>query len=446
MRLDIYNDSDKVGVLEQTATNRFVFTYLPGVRPGLAVSLLMPVRLESWVHHELHPVFQVSLPEGALRQTLTRMFSKRFDRFGEIELLSVVGAGLIGRLKALPEGTAPPGDPPADNFDQLLACSREDLLSRYFGERVRFSGVSGGFPKFLSKSPIAETSKASLVFDRWIIKIDTDDAPCLSLNEYFGLQVARRAGLAVPDFVLSEDCTHLAIKRFDQNERGWRGFEDMCAMLGLSAAEKFSGSVEKVIRTITDHCAPANQVRRARDQFFAQYMLCSVIRNGDAHLKNFGLLYDRPDEVEMAPVYDMLSMAIYAPHAQNGDADDTMALSFNGTKRWLTAKAVEELADRCMLSKARKTGIIQASIKAILATARELQRKIGERPAQFAAAGCRMLELWSHGAQVLDERAGAQLRDRHTACLGLVSGQVFPPGRVRPVASRAGYIVLPAAD
>ena len=47
----------------------------------------------------------------------------------------------------------------------------------------------------------------------------------------------------------------------------------------------------------------------SQDAFFAQYLLASVIRNGDSHLDNFGLLYKACHPAGIVPVYDMLSMA-----------------------------------------------------------------------------------------------------------------------------------------
>ncbi len=82
-------------------------------------------------------------------------------------------------------------------------------------------------------------------------------------------------------------------------------------MLALNAGEKFSGSVEKIIKKITEFC-PLDQRRAAIDQFYAQYLVCMAIRNGDAHLKNFGLVYSSTHDVHLSPVFDMLSMSVHA--------------------------------------------------------------------------------------------------------------------------------------
>ncbi|MGO9444756.1 MAG: HipA N-terminal domain-containing protein [Thiobacillaceae bacterium] len=51
-----------------------VFTYLPNTPADHFVSLTMPVRSQSYVWLELHPVFQMNLPEGYLKDAIRRRF------------------------------------------------------------------------------------------------------------------------------------------------------------------------------------------------------------------------------------------------------------------------------------------------------------------------------------------------------------------------------------
>lgn len=248
MKLDVYVNHDLIGTLEQVEVNRYVFSYQAGVASSQMVSLLMPVRTESWVHSALHPVFQVSLPEGMLKQLLTKKFAKHFDYFGDMELLSVVGSHLVGRIKLAPHGSALSAQSPCEDLQSLLKSSSKEIVARFLEEHAAFSGVSGGFPKFLAKSPHIDTPthrKSTLIFDHWIIKSNDDDHPHLILNEYFGLSVAKQMGLPVPEFQLSQDANRLAIRRFDVLEPGVNlAFEDMCAMLALNAGDKFSGQCD----------------------------------------------------------------------------------------------------------------------------------------------------------------------------------------------------------
>lgn len=412
MKLDVYVNHALVGTLEQVEVNRFVFSYHAGVAPSQMVSLLMPVRTEIWTHAALHPVFQVSLPEGALRQLLTKKFAKHFDYFGDMELLSVVGAHLVGRIQLAPHGSALSAESPCEDLQRLLQSSSKEIVARFLEEHADTSGVSGGFPKFLAKSPLADTPgqrKSTLVFDHWIIKSNDDDHLHLILNEYFGLSVAKKMGLPVPEFQLSQDANRLAIRRFDVLEAGANlAFEDMCAMLALNAGDKFSGSVEKIIKKITEFC-PIEQRSAALEQFYAHYVTCMAIRNGDAHLKNFGFIYARAQDVRLSPVFDMLSMSVYAPRAQDGDALDAPALSFGGVKRWFVPNNLRELADRCNVSPKFQAATSVGLVDALLSVGQEVVAQTAVHRS-FTPTAQRMLELWSYGCQIHSADASQQLK------------------------------------
>lgn len=399
MLLDIYVQGHHVGVLEQAGLSDYVFTYLPDTPPTLAVSLLMPVRTRSWVHSMLHPVFQISLPEGALRQSLENHFAKKFNHFGDMELLAVVGENLVGQVQAVPHGQPLAGLTPHESLTRLLQAPTDDLVRYYMGDRLSESGVSGGFPKFLANSPVAtEGDRLTLIVDRWVVKLNDDDHPHLAQLEYFCMCVAREMGLRTPEFLLSQDTQHLLVRRFDVAENGSRlGFEDMCALAGLPARDKFSGSVERIAKIIQQHCT-SGQARASLDEFYAQYLLASVIRNGDAHLKNFGLLYAPGGQPRLAPVYDMVSMAVYAPRTNSGDADDTMALTLGGTKRFLTAKTLPQLARVCRVTEQRHNYWCAKLLAAMQKVRKDVEAL--DSGAAFTEQARRMLDLWGHGVAV----------------------------------------------
>ncbi|NYT61919.1 type II toxin-antitoxin system HipA family toxin [Alcaligenaceae bacterium] len=426
MKLDVFVLDRLVGVLEQTEINKYVFTYLPGTNPEDCVSLLMPVRTESWVSFGgLHPVFQVSLPEGVLRSILQAKYAKFFDRFGDIELLSTIGSHLIGRLKVVPHGQRPKPDSPSDGLENLLAIDSEGLLEHFFDVRAQYSGVSGAFPKALSKSPVGglteQADRPALVFDRWIVKTNSDLTPDLALNEYFGMKLAQNVGLETPEYLLSDDAQRLLIKRFDIDEQGLHiGFEDMCALFGYPASEKFTGSVERIIKTINEMCMP-REAAHARDAFYLQYLTCMTMRNGDAHLKNFGLIYDRPGNARLSPVYDMVTMCAYAPRTPDGyDALDMPALTLGGVRRWPTDKTVKTLANRCLISVARQKQLIQQMIDGFIVTSKEIPQYIDDKRSESSAIGKRLLELWSCGIRLYDVPAADHILELSN---GIVIGE-----------------------
>lgn len=68
---------------------------------------------------------------------------------------------------------------------------------------------------------------------------------------------------------------------------------------------------EKLAERIQNYVSPQNRIP-AMSQYFGAVVLACVIKNGDAHLKNFGVLYNEyGGDVRLAPVYDMLCTKLY---------------------------------------------------------------------------------------------------------------------------------------
>ncbi|MFC4277979.1 type II toxin-antitoxin system HipA family toxin [Achromobacter aloeverae] len=435
MKLDVYVQHRLAGTLDQTGIGRFVFTYLPDTPRELAVSLLMPVRPESWISPILHPVFQVSLPEGALRQIIERIFAKKFERFGDMELLAVSGENLVGQVQVVPHGETPANRSTGDTLVHLLSVDVKVLVDHYLGESAHESGVSGGLPKFLARSPIeAEGGRATLPLDKWIVKLNDPDHPYIVLLEHFGQMAAREMGLPSAETQLAGDYSRLLVKRFDVDETGTQlGFEDMCALLALPSRDKFSGSVERIVKTIRAYC-PGISGQRNVDLFYGQYLLAAAIRNGDAHLKNFGLVYYPGRTPKLAPVYDMLTMAVYAPRDETGEAQDGMALTLGGTKRWPAQREFDLLAQACNIGAARRRHWLHLLGKALLSTADQVIEFQRQHPGHgFIAQGARMLELWSLGVRPLDSECADLLLQKSAALYA--DGQSGPDASP-PVARR----------
>ncbi|RYG93505.1 MAG: type II toxin-antitoxin system HipA family toxin, partial [Alphaproteobacteria bacterium] len=76
-----------------------VFSYNEKVAPEHAVSLTMPVRLESYNwKYGVHPLFEMHIPEGYLKDELVRRFSKSVRGFDDFTLLGIVGPHQLGRI------------------------------------------------------------------------------------------------------------------------------------------------------------------------------------------------------------------------------------------------------------------------------------------------------------------------------------------------------------
>ena len=110
MKLHVYVHNQPVATLESIDGFRHVMTYHPDIAPEQFVSLLMPVRTESYVYPELHPLFRMNLPEGFLLSVLQEQLGPHVGA-SPLNLLSVVGRNAIGRVKVATPGSDPTQPP-----------------------------------------------------------------------------------------------------------------------------------------------------------------------------------------------------------------------------------------------------------------------------------------------------------------------------------------------
>lgn len=387
MKLLAYVGAVQVGVLSHSDEG-YAFTYFENVPPALAVSLRMPTTQRSWQSRELFPAFQVSMPEGWLLRQVEDALVAACGKATPMKILEAVGSNMVGDLAFFAEASA--SRCPANVWEHDAARPDREGFSRF----TQWPGISGGFPKAL-RSRIDGNGL-------WILKSDDEDHPGLSLIEYFCMRVSRAAGLPTPEVRLSEDCKSLWIKRFDVTPSGERlAFEDMCSLLGLPASGKYDGSVERVVHAIKDVVAPRD-VRHACETFYARYLLAAAIRNGDAHLKNFGILFSRGEAPILAPVFDMLTMAAYAPRRNDGDAHDGMALTLRGSRRWPSLDDLFALARLCDVSvecQREWSRRVSRAVKEVQKYADKMACGVRDRTIRHRLA--RMLELWRIGADSL---------------------------------------------
>ncbi len=122
---------------------------------------------------------------------------------------------------------------------------------------------------------------------------EPNEYPQLAANEYFCLTAARKCGLEVPPYRLAEDGMALVIDRFDLRMDGtYRGFEDFCALNARRTEEKYRGSYETSVMKRFAQFANSTHVNEDMEKLFTLIALNCALRNGDAHLKNFGIVYD----------------------------------------------------------------------------------------------------------------------------------------------------------
>jgi serine/threonine-protein kinase HipA len=124
-------------------------------------------------------------------------------------------------------------------------------------------------------------------------------------------------------------------------------------------------------------------------------VLNTAVRNGDAHLKNFAVLYDDPQgTLELAPMYDVVTTSAYLPQ-------DQMALTLDGRPNWPNREMLRNLGrTRTNLSESQIGVVLQRTLDAISDTARQMAQYAKDRP-EFEETFRRMKSSWDDGARSL---------------------------------------------
>src|SRR5262249_14063622 len=215
---------------------------------------------------------------------------------------------------------------PQDLQELLSYRGTADLFAHLLERYATYSGISGVQPKVLIRDDAAPAKLFHRGATHIVKAFDPREYPELAANELICTSGAAAAGIATPRLELSSNRQLLIAERFDRtDEGGYLGIEDFCVLDGRRAHGRYDGSYEHIARRISAFVSNTALVR-AREQYARMIAYCCAIENGDAHLKNFAVLYEHPEsEVRLAPAYDIVSTTPYMPR-------DTLALTLAGTK------------------------------------------------------------------------------------------------------------------
>lgn len=350
-------------LLHDRATHTFRFERHPGSGPAERVSLATALDGAEDLYQTIPPALAQNLPEGALRTLLLRMYTKtRPSALGEtthpgeedLFLLGLVGQNLVGRLRCQHAGADHFAQNPASiPMDTLLTAPAETLMREVLEKYAPYSGISGIQPKAL-----VPASRMTIPVGDVIVKTEGPEYPGLAINEYLCLTVARRAGLATVEAQLSTDGRSLIIQRFDRNAVDTLGFEDACTLFGLLPHGKYTGDYMTMIRGLSGFVASAERHAALRT-LFRSVAFSLLIGNGDAHLKNFGVLYTDPSApVALAPLFDVVNTTVYLNH-------DLPALSLGGAKAWPGRADLLRMGLSLSLTRSEAQAILEETAEAI---------------------------------------------------------------------------------
>lgn len=208
----------------------------------------------------------------------------------------------------------------------------------------------------------------------WIIKTPSTVHKGVPVNEYTCMKLAEVAGADIPEIRLIElkeleglpsirlpdEQYAYGIKRFDRSDKGRIHSEDFAQVFGLYPSDKYQRVNYEQLASVLYQSSS----ERLKDiQQMARRLLINILLgNGDAHLKNWTLIYSDAFSPRLSPLYDVV---FTSPYIKN----DSLALNMVGTKQW------SEVSMRHFEVWAEKAAVPWVAIKPHLMDVMELARQ-----------------------------------------------------------------------
>jgi serine/threonine-protein kinase HipA len=332
----------RAGTLHQRGDHtRFVFSdaYLDDpARPVLGLVFEEDAQATFARALRLPPWFSNLLPEGVLRRWIADDRGVSPDR--EMELLAQVGHDLPGAVRVIPD--------PDEHDDQKWPVSVRGAPIGDGGSQWRFSLAGVG----LKFSMLAREDRLTLPAygqgGDWIVKLPDAHYANVPRNEYAMMTFAKACGIDVPDVQLvhrdqisglsaalwpdGEEWAY-AVRRFDRMDgRAPVHIEDLAQVRDFYPEQKYLGSYETVAALLF-------RSRHLGDlrEFARRLAFCVLIGNGDAHLKNWSLIYRDPQSASLSPAYDLVCTGVY--HARFASGPQELGLRWRRSHRMNTVTA-----------------------------------------------------------------------------------------------------------
>lgn len=217
-----------------------------------------------------------------------------------------------------------------------LSLSEVSIKGQEMAGKLSISGVQAKLSLKLNRK--ARQLEVVSTGAEFILKPQVNQWPNIPENESLCMAIASGLGIEVPSFALTklkDGSWAYLVKRFDRDKGLKRHQEDFCQI--LEEENKYKGSYEQIAEKLKDVSAfPGLDLQL----FFERILFFFLIGNGDAHLKNFSIIYDDKQNVRLSPAYDIVSSKLIIPE------EEELAIAMNGKKNNLKGRDFDLFAQR----------------------------------------------------------------------------------------------------
>jgi serine/threonine-protein kinase HipA len=330
----------KVGTLHHQQ-GHLHFQYTPSYcqnHQAKPLSQALPLSEEVFTDEVVAPYFSGLLPDELVRKRLARYLG--VSEQNTFALLAAIGGECAGAISLLPDTEeasslfTPKGHPIYQALTDVEASKLFATLEKrplLVGEEgVRMSGAGAQ-----DKLMVLILNDGTLTIPKdytpssHIIKPAIRDLPDTVHNEYFCMRLAQEVGLPTPEVNIRwiENIPYYLVARYDRHHEKQNTTtlentsqclirvhqEDFCQALHRPPHQKYENeggpSLVDCFTLLHTLILQGEMLGREKLHLFEKVLFNFLIGNGDAHGKNFSLVYE--ESIKLAPTYDVLCTVIY---------------------------------------------------------------------------------------------------------------------------------------
>ncbi len=349
------------------------------IQNSIALSLPNTKRFYTY-EHRFPPFFETFLPEGYLYEIFKNLLTKEYGYIDDYLIFSRLSPNIQSRITFKSDFSKLDFD--FLNIENIIENDSADTFKKLLETFLNKNAISGVQPKTVALLKEKET----LHIKEYIIKTWGEEYPCLAENEYFCLKACKMAGIEIPNITLTKNKKFLIVENFIFQNGKTMGFEEILSLQDKNRNQKYNGSYEQVAKSIYQF---TTHKKESLSAYYKIVVMNYLLKNGDAHLKNFGLLFnDDFSRIWLSPAYDVVNTTSYIFR-------DKPALMMEGKKVWFGKEELIEFGMKhCLLTKKEAEHFYDNCENALKQTIINIESYIANNQ-HFETIGRRMIESFN---------------------------------------------------
>lgn len=287
------------------------------------LSASLPLSESIFNDNVVRPFFDGLLPEDVARTQIARIL--KTDSRNTFALLKSIGADCAGAISVQSQNVklqdlSNPEYKYIEDEEAYNILSSLKVRPLYIGEddfRISGAGAQDKLIACIIKNKLALPLNGTP--STHIIKPNIEGYKDTVFNELFCMKLAKACGLNVPGCFIKtiKDKNFYIVERYDRekNDELWTRIhqEDFCQILNILPENKYESDGGPNLKSCFELLDKLKVAATSKIAFIDLVIFNYLIGNGDAHAKNFSILY-KNDIPMLAPCYDLMCTAIMAPY------------------------------------------------------------------------------------------------------------------------------------